>query len=149
MRYRYSLGLCLIGFVLGVIFLPGGVGSALTCSDIEKTYSYYTSFCQQLLGVDDYSENKYKNNHATDDITLGFLVADSGPNYEENPPEVITENYDFVEHLTTSKIFNVGGVRDDQCEETGNWWITKVSLGGSPVCDNTAHTFTFSENCCD
>jgi len=152
---RYCLGLPVVGFLLGVTFLPGGVGSALTCSDIQtETASVTTpSSCQQVGTWDDESKSRYHNNHGTDDIQLAFIDTAwlSNVVQDDNPrePAIYPTNWDFVEAGTNSIYFYVHGKRVDQCSTLAVGWTTKVSLAGYPVCEGTAHNFTFSFDCCE
>jgi hypothetical protein len=144
---RY-FGLSVVGLLLGVAFLPGGVVSAVTCSDISKYSQSTFSPCQQVGTWDDESQNRYSNNHSTDDVTLAFSITDIGSNVLEASGEPnIPYSEAVVQELSVSFVLPVRAKRDDQCSELAIYWTTRVSVGGN-ICTGTSHTFTFSTVCC-
>lgn len=142
---RIFVSALIVGVVVGIVYFQGSVGSALTCSDIERTYDYEASPCEQIMGIDDMTINRYRNNHDSDDIWITVAVA--GPNNVASY-QVLSPNAFYVENGQTSGSLTVTGLRTNDCSEETSW-TTKASLSGNPICDNTEIDHVFEFDCCD
>jgi len=146
---RYLCFLFLSGFLLGALALPGGIVSAISCSDIQNVYSSFISACQVTASFDDTSTNHYKNNHASqDDLTICILTANR---VNVASYEILDPGCYEVDHQQTTGNLTVTSIRSNDCAESK--YTTRASLD-TGYCTNTNQTFTFDNempliNCCE
>jgi hypothetical protein len=136
----------LIGLLAGILFLRTGVGSAVSCSDISVHTDLQQTFCQESFNWDDWTQNRYTNNHETEDAWICLALTD-----DENVAsyDYLTSNCDIeVPPETTSYTMTIIAIRDDDCSDE-TFWKTKATLAGYPVCEDTFEDHLFEESCCE
>jgi len=141
---RYFILALIVGVAVGVLYFRAREGAALTCSDIERTYDSKATACQQTGNFDDTTTNKYKNNHASDDVWIAIAVT---PRTNIASYQVLSPNAYWVENGQTTGNLTVTGIRIDDCDETK--WTTNASLSGTVCSASTGLEHVFDNICCD